>query len=55
MSVSRQFTKSVNTASTRSSPARTLITSELGFVYFLLKIVTKNTVKVYIVSVTCHA
>lgn len=40
-------TKSEITRSTSSSPASTVITSELGFVYFFFKTHAKNVVNVY--------
>ena len=43
--LSKAVTRSLNTVSTLSSPARTSIMSELGFVYFLEKTLVKNTVK----------
>ncbi len=39
-------TKSVNTMSMWSRPARTVIISELGFVYFFAKTTVKNVLKV---------
>ena len=47
-------TNSVNIASTWSSPASTLIMSELGFGYFFVRIEAKNAVKVCIVSSSCE-
>lgn len=47
---SSEETNSVKTASTWSSPAMTLMISELGLVNFLFKAITRNTVKVYLVS-----
>ena len=46
MILSKTATNSEMTWSTSSSPARTVMTSELGFVYFLLKMLVKKTVKV---------
>jgi hypothetical protein len=46
-------TNSVNMESTWSSPASTLIMSELGFGYFFVRIEAKNAVKVYTVSLSC--
>jgi hypothetical protein len=43
---SRTATNSEMTWSTSSRPARTVITSELGFVYFLLRMLVKKTVRV---------
>lgn len=43
-------TKSVNVVSTSSRPVRTSMMSELGLVYFLLKRLTRNAVKVCVVS-----
>lgn len=46
MVLSKTATKSEMTWSTSSSPARTVMTSELGFVYFLLRMLVKKTVNV---------
>ena len=43
---SRVATKSWKAASTLSSPERTSMISELGLVYFLVKTMEKNTVRV---------
>lgn len=43
---SKTATKSEMIWSTSSSPARTVITSELGFVYFLLRMLVRKTVNV---------
>lgn len=46
MILSKMATKSEMTWSTSSSPARTVMTSELGFVYFLLRMLVKKTLNV---------
>lgn len=46
MMLSRAPTKSVKIVSTWSSPARTAIISELGFVYFLGRTAEKKVVRV---------
>lgn len=43
---SRTVTNSEMTWSTSSRPARTVMISELGFVYFLLRMLVKKTVRV---------
>lgn len=50
--ISNVATNSVNIASTWSRPANTLIMSELGFAYFLVRIDARNAVKVYVVSLS---
>jgi hypothetical protein len=47
---SNAATKSVNTASTSSSPARTFIISELALLYFLGSTEARNAVMVCLVS-----
>lgn len=46
IAVSSVATRSWKAASTLSSPDRTSMTSELGLVYFLVKTMEKNTVRV---------
>ena len=46
IAVSRVATRSWKAASTLSSPDRTSMISELGLVYFLVKTMEKNTVRV---------
>jgi hypothetical protein len=50
IAVSSVAIKSVITASASFSPARTEMTSELGFVYFLVRAASRKTVKVWPVS-----
>ncbi len=45
--VSSAPTKSVNTLSTWSRPAKTVMMSELGFVYFLARTAVKNVLSVW--------
>ena len=46
IATSKVATKSVNFASTSSNPARTLMMSELGLLYFLVKTAEKKDVRV---------
>ena len=55
MTMSRAPTKSARTTSASWRPASTEMMSELGFVYFLVRAASKNTVKVWPVSQRMHS
>lgn len=54
MTISNAPTKSAMTTSASCKPARTDMMSELGFVYFLVRAASRNTVKVWPVSQRIH-